>query len=134
MLKQSITYEDFNGDQRTEDFFFNLTSKELLELDRSVDGGFESSLNKAISNQDVYSIYDLIQKTILKAYGQKSEDGRFFKKTPELTEEFEVSAAYQSMLQNFIDNPDLANNFITGILPKDLREKAAKANAENKSI
>lgn len=123
MLKHRITYVDFNGGERNEDFYFNLTTKELLELDKSVEGGFKNGLTNMLSKQDVYSIYELIQRMILKAYGQKSEDGRFFKKTPEIAEEFENSAAFQAMLDDFIANPETANSFVTGILPKDLREK-----------
>ena len=129
MHKQIINYVDFNDTERTEAFYFNLTTTELLELNKSVEGGFETALTNAMRNEDAYAVYELIQKTILKSIGQKSDDGKFFKKTPEYTADFESSAAYQSMLEEFVNHPDRANAFITGILPRELREKAMKADA-----
>ena len=126
MQKQTITYTDFNDVERTEDFYFNLTATELLELNKSIDGGFETALANAVKTEDVLAVYALIQKTILAAIGQKSEDGRFFKKTPEYTAEFEASAAYQGLLDDFLNHPDRANAFVTGILPKEMRAKVAQ--------
>ena len=33
MIKQTITYTDYNGNERTEEYWFNLSKAELLRLE-----------------------------------------------------------------------------------------------------
>ena len=94
MLKKTITYEDFNGVERKEDFYFNLSKAEIMEMQFGTVGGLDVMLKKIIDAKDVKSIMDTFKMLILKAYGIKSDDGRRFIKSEEISKEFEQTEAY----------------------------------------
>ena len=88
MLKETITYNDYNGVERTENFYFNLTKAELMEMELGTSGGMTEYMNKIIEAQDGPSIMKVFKDIVFKAYGEKSADGRRFIKSKELSEEF----------------------------------------------
>ena len=120
MLKKTITYTDYNGNKRTEDFYFNLTKAEFYEWEMSVDGGMLALLQKAVSAQSVPTLANVFKELILKAYGEKSPDGRRFIKSPELAEAFTQTEAYSELDIELATNDEAAAAFIKGILPTDL--------------
>lgn len=124
MLKQTITYTDFNDVERTEDFFFNLSKAELIEMELSADGGFQKMINDIIASQDNAQIIKIFKELILKSYGVKSEDGKRFIKNAEIAAEFEQSGAYSELFMKLATDTDAATAFINGIMPRDLVEQA----------
>ena len=52
MIKKTVTYTDFDGNERTEDFFFHLTEQELTEWQFSIDGGLSGALERIINSKD----------------------------------------------------------------------------------
>lgn len=118
MYKKTITYEDFNGNVRTEDFYFNLTRSELIKLEVSRDGGLEVYLQKIVNAQDVPAMMDAFDKIIMAAYGVKSEDGRSFAKSEKISNEFASSNAYDALFTELLTNSDSAAAFVNGIMPK----------------
>ena len=129
MLKKTIKYTDYNGSERTEDFYFNLTKAEVMEMEMSTDGGFAEMINRVIAAQDVPTIIKIFKDLILKAYGVKSPDGKRFIKTKELSEEFSQTEAYSDLYMELATNAEAATAFINGIVPADLnKQKAAPAN------
>lgn len=76
MLKKTITYTDYNGLKRTEDFYFNLTESELSEMEVDVDGGMSNKLKQIVDANDGKQIMQNFKFFIKKAYGEKSDDGR----------------------------------------------------------
>ena len=81
MLKKTITYRDYNDNERTEDFYFNLTKAELMEMEMSTTGGLAEMIQRIVSAQDAPAIIKIFKELVLTAYGQKSPDGkRFIKK------------------------------------------------------
>ena len=81
MLKETRTYKDFDGKERTEDFYFNLSKAELMELEASVDGGWLNSMKRIISAQNNPAIMREFKNMILSSYGEKSPDGKRFIKS-----------------------------------------------------
>ena len=126
MLKKTITYEDFNGETVSEDFFFHLSKAELVEMEMSHDGGLADSLQKIIADQDGKSIIAEFKNIILGAYGKRSEDGKRFVKNATTREEFESSEAYSALFMELVTNADAAVEFINGIVPGNLGEETAK--------
>ena len=126
MLKKTITYEDFNGEKVSEDFFFHLSKAELVELELSHQGGLSESLQKIIADEDGKSIIAEFKNIILSAYGKRSEDGKRFVKNATVREEFESSEAYSALFMELVTNADTADEFINGIIPTNLGEEAAK--------
>jgi hypothetical protein len=126
VLKKTITYEDFNGETVSEDFFFHLSKAELVEMEMSHDGGLADSLQKIIADQDGKSIIAEFKNIILGAYGKRSEDGKRFVKNATTREEFESSEAYSALFMELVTNADAAVEFINGIVPGNLGEETAK--------
>lgn len=125
MLKRTITYTDYNGEERTEDFFFNLTKAEIIELELSVSGGLENLLDTIIKTKDAPKIIENFKKIILKAYGVKSADGRRFIKNDEVRDDFAQTEAYSILFTELATDADAAAKFVNGIVPEQPKETPA---------
>lgn len=123
MLKKSIKYTDFNGDQVTEDFYFNLSKAELVELELSHEGGLKNSLEKIVADEDGAGIVRELKNIILKSYGKKSADGRRFIKNQELRDDFESTEAYSELFMSLATDAGAAAEFVQGIVPTDLTDE-----------
>lgn len=128
MIKKTMTYTDYNGVERTEDFYFNLSKAELMEMHLTVTGGFETLVRNMINAQDLPSLIALFKDVLLKAYGKKSPDGRRFIKSPELSAEFSQTEAYSDLYMLLVTDDKEAAKFINGVMPSDLAEKASAQN------
>jgi hypothetical protein len=117
MLKKTITYMDYNGKERKEDFYFNLTKAELVEMELSKAGGLVLHIEKLTKEENGEKIIELFKSIIEKAYGVKSEDGRRFKKSKELFLEFAETPAYDILFMELSQNAKLAAEFMNGIVP-----------------
>lgn len=118
MLKKTITYTDYNGVERTEDFYFNLTKAEIAEMELEVPGGMTTMIERITKTQDTPSLIKLFKDLILRSYGKKSDDGRRFIKNKELCDEFKDSEAYSELFMELATNADAASAFVNGITPK----------------
>lgn len=133
MLKKTITYEDFNGDTVSEDFFFHLSKAELVELELSHRGGLSEALKRIVVSEDGKSIIAEFKNIILGAYGKRSDDGRRFIKNQELRDEFESSEAYSVLFMEMVTDAESAAEFVNGVIPKNLAEDAAKLVAKTET-
>src|SRR5690625_5067186 len=131
MLKKTITFTDYNGVERTEDFYFNLNKAEVMEMEMGTTGGFAEMINGIIAAKDVPALISIFKDMILKAYGQKSPDGRRFIKSKELSEEFSQTEAYVSLYMELATDDEAAANFVNGIMPKDLVNEVQKQGTVN---
>lgn len=129
MLKKTITYKDYNGIERTEDFYFNLTQTELMKWDLKTPGGLAAKLEKITQKFDVPSLTEFLEDLIDKSYGIKSEDGVRFIKDPDLSKMFRQTEAYDQLFIELFSDEKKTADFINGILPKELLEKAKEQNA-----
>lgn len=120
MLKKTITYNDYNGVERTEDFWFNLTNAEILEMELGATGGFTDMLTKIVATKDVPSMVKIFKDLILKAYGEKSADGKRFVKSQEISDAFAQTEAYSQLFMELATNTDSAISFVNGIVPKNM--------------
>ena len=125
MLKKTITYVDYDDNKRTEDHYFNLTVPELTEMQLEVDGGLKRTLEKIINENDEKLIMQHFKKIVGAAYGEKSDDGRYFMKSPEISARFFCSAAYEVLMNSFMSEPKAAADFINALIPKELLDKAS---------
>lgn len=123
MLKREITYEDFNGERKTESFYFNLTQTEIIEYQVEYEGGLDSVIRNIIAASDIKSLVAEFKKIVLLAYGIRSEDGKRFIKSPELREEFTQTAAFDALFMELATNADAASTFIKGVVPRDFAKE-----------
>ena len=117
MLKKTITYEDYDGNKRTEDFYFNLSKAEIMEMELSVSGGMTQMLNRIVAERDGERIIKTFKEIILKAYGEKSPDGKRFIKSEELSTAFSQTEAFSQLFMELATDADAAAKFVNGIIP-----------------
>ena len=117
MLKKTVTYTDYNGVERTEDFYFNLTKAEVTEMELSTAGGLEAMIRKIVAEKDAPAIVKIFKELVLKAYGEKSPDGRRFIKNDEVREAFSQTEAYSDIFMELATDADAAAAFVNGIIP-----------------
>lgn len=117
MLKKTITYTDYNEVERKEDFYFNLTKAEIMEMEMSISGGLTEMINRIVAAQDAPAIVKIFKELVLKAYGVKSPDGKRFIKSDELATEFAQTEAYSQLFMELATDADAASAFVNGIVP-----------------
>lgn len=117
MLKKTITYTDYNGTERTEDFYFNLSKAEIMEMEMGVEGGLVEMINKIVAAKDAPAIIAIFKKLILQAYGEKSADGKRFIKSEEIATAFSQTEAYSDLYMELATNAEEAAKFVNGIVP-----------------
>ena len=123
MLKKTITYTDYDGNERTETHYFNLTQAELTKMFASVDGGLYRYMTQALSAQSGKRIMEMLDMIIKASYGQKSLDGRKLMKSDEIYRDFEESLAYDKFFTDLLSNDAAAAEFIRGVIPKRLADE-----------
>lgn len=126
MLKKTLTYTDYNGVQRTEDFYFNLSKAEVAEMEMSTAGGLAEMIQRVAKSQDAPSIIKIFKELVLKAYGEKSPDGKHFLKSEERATLFSQTEAYSEIFMELATDADAAAAFVNGIFPADLVAKMAQ--------
>ena len=117
MLKKTITYTDYNGVERTEDFMFNLTKAEILEMQLAKDGGMDAAIKKIVDAKDAPEIMKVFKDLILKSYGIVSDDGRRFIKSKEISDSFAQTEAFSMLFMELATDTDAASAFVNGIVP-----------------
>ena len=133
MLKKTITYTDYNGKELTEDFYFNLSKAELLEMELGIAGGLSGSIEKIVAAKNQPEIIRYFKEIILKAYGEKSADGKRFVKNDEIRDAFLQTEAYVSLFMELAHDHNAAADFVNGIIPPDIVEKQVLQAAESNS-
>lgn len=116
MLKKTIKFKDYNGEEKTQDFYFNLNKAELLEMELSAEGGLENTINRLMDEKNGKEIVAMFKALILQSYGEKTIDGRF-EKSPELSKRFSETAAYPELFTELATDADAASAFVNGIIP-----------------
>lgn len=118
MYKKTVTYRDFDDNERTEDLFFNYTTAEVSEMELSVAGGLTALIQKIINDDDKHQIFSNFKEIVLGAYGEKSLDGKYFVKNKEIRERFKSSAAFAELILELGTDDQKAAEFIKAVLPK----------------
>ena len=131
MLKKIITYTDYNGVERTEPFYFNLSKAELMEMELGVTGGMTEMLDKIIAAKDAPSLMKTFKEMIMKAYGVKSDDGKRLIKSEELSIAFTQTEAYSVLFMELITDDKAAADFVNGIIPTEIQTEVAAQTAQN---
>ncbi len=128
MLKKTMTTVDFGGTERTEDYYFNLTKAEIMEMQLCTDGGFVETVKKIVEAKNQLELTRLFKKIICASYGVLSPDGRKFVKNQQVLDDFMATQAYSDLYIELLSGDGkAAEDFVNGILPKDLTNEAAKA-------
>lgn len=127
MLKKTITYTDYNGLERTEDFYFNISEAELAEMELSTTGGYGEMLKLIVATHDVPALAKIFKELVLKAYGVKSADGKRFEKSEELSTAFSQTEAYVKLYMEMARDANKAADFVNAIIPSHMSKKPEAA-------
>lgn len=117
MFKKTIEYTDYNGVNRIESFYFNLSPADLIDMEVE-SGGYKQMIQNIIDSQDIQSLMKVFKELIRRSYGVKSQDGKHFVKNDEVFEEFVSTPAYSNLIMEFLEDTDKAVEFVNGIMPK----------------
>lgn len=132
MLKKTITYEDLDGNELTEDFYFHLNEAEIVEwVTTNGDYSLEAVLNKMVEKKKGRDIIDAVKDLIYRAYGEKALDGKRFIKSKEVKDAFMESNAYSVLFMELVTDAEKAGEFVTGIIPAKMAASVAKTLKEN---
>ena len=134
MIKKTITYTDYNGVDRTEDFYFNLTKAELLRMEMGVKGGMTEMMNRMIAAQDAPALIEVFEELIHKAYGVKTPDGKGFVKREEDYEAFKSTEAYSELFVELISSTEASSEFFNGVIPANLAKQVEEEMAKQKAL
>lgn len=143
MLKKTMTYTDYDNNERTETLYFNMNQLELTEFAADLPEDLFDTIagedGKSLDDQVAIRIADklgykgiisFLKKLVLDSYGEKSEDGRRFVKKPEKTEEFSQSIAFDTLMTELMSNDEAAANFVNAIIPADIADKISAKRTE----
>ena len=120
MLKKTIKYTDYNEVERTEDFYFNLSKPEIMEMQMGSVESLSDQITKVINAKAAPAIMQIFKKLVLTAYGEKSADGKHFEKSDKLSTSFSQTEAYSNLYMELATDATAAEDFVKGILPSDL--------------
>lgn len=133
MIKKTVTYTDYNDEERTESFYFHYTEAEILDMEMSEEGSFTDRIQRIIDAKDKTALMKLIKKFVIDAYGVKSEDGKRFMKNDDLKTAFVECPAYSDIFMEMVTNDEVAAEFVNGVIPNTMKDRVAKLSA-GKSI
>lgn len=134
MYKITETFEDFDGNKRIEDFYFNFMESELTHMQFKTKGGLAGTINKIIATQDTPGLIDIFEELLQKSYGEKTPDGRGFRKSKELLEDFMATNAYSQIYMRLATDNKAAEDFINHVVPQKMQEAAKQAQQSHTPI
>lgn len=136
MYKKTITYNDFDGNERTEDAYFNLTKTEMIEFALDLPDGVSNTVDKDSAEMDTdkaaskianmlgkKGVFNFIKDLILKSYGIRKEDGRRFEKSEQIRAEFAQTMAFESIMDEFMSDDIAAAKFVKAVIPAKVADK-----------
>ena len=133
MIKMNVSAETFDGDMVTETLWFHMNKVDLIELQQSEPGGFTDTLQAFMSrnpedwtNKDKFKLFEFFRTIVDKAYGERSSDGKRFRKSPEILANFKDSIFYDEFVLNLLEDETKSIKFFNGVMPKALLEQAKK--------
>ena len=116
MHKETITYNDLNGVQRTEDFYFDLSKPEIVKMQASAKGGYDVQLRSIAADMNGAKIMEFFENFITKSYGEKRDDGRRFMKSEEISRSFMETPAYEVLFEKLVTNDKYAADFVNAVM------------------
>lgn len=118
MIKKTMTFIDYDGNERTEDFWFNLNKAEVAKMELGTTGGIQKMIERLVQEQDSARIVEIFDQMICASYGKKSPDGKRFIKSQDLLDKFKQTEAYSDLFIELLGHPDMAAAFFNEVLPK----------------
>ena len=129
MIKLTYTYTDYDGNERTEDYYFHYNDAEIVKIELGVEGGFTEKIKRLIAARDIPEIIKVFDEVIDTSYGVKSPDGREFIKSPELTAKFKRTEGYSKLFMDFVTKEGFAADFFNNLIPHEIAGVTSEENS-----
>lgn len=133
MLRREVTYTDFDGEVKTEVFYFHLTKAEILEFNLAYKGGVIALLEDMVKEKDMAKLVEYFKKLILLSYGEKTASGRFIK-NDEIRDAFKCTEAYSQLFMELATDANAGSEFVNGIIPKEAQQQIADTEVQNGTV
>lgn len=131
MYQKAITYENYNGEKKTKNFYFNLSRSEIAKMHLTTDGGLDQLIKKMVESGSSKEIFAYFENFVLSCYGEKSADGEEFIKNDEVRERFKNHPAYDVLFMEFIEGGDKAmSDFVNAVVPRDMQDAMKNSDPE----
>lgn len=127
MIKKTITFTDYDGNERKEEFRFNLNKAEIIRMELTTKGGLIEMVDRAVKAKDVDTLFRIFEDLVQKSYGVKTLDGRGFTKKKEDLDDFMATEAYSELITELVTNAEAAADFVNGIIPANLEKQITPA-------
>jgi hypothetical protein len=137
MLKQTITYQNFDNEEVEETLYFNISKSVTIEKAEEVIARWTEVQNMLEGQQrdleisEVKKLVNIVKYMMELSYGVRSDDGRYFEQSPELWAQFTQSAAFDHFLFSLFQDVTKCTTFVVGVFPKELQEEARKIVNQN---
>lgn len=131
MLKRTIQYEDLDGNNIVEDFYFNLSEAEIAEMEMSQEGGLANHLKAILAEGNPRVILSTFKMIITASVGRRSDDGRRFIKNDQIREEFMQTDAYSKLFMELCTDAKAAAEFIQKVIPQNIADRVKLMEIEN---
>lgn len=123
MIKKTVAYTNFNDEKVTRDLYFNLSKTEIVQYQIAGGDSMLDRLERMQEEQDKLKIYETLKLIIKSAYGERSEDGEYFNKSPEIGERFVHSAAFDELIYQMMLKPEELVDFVFLLIPQEIRDR-----------
>lgn len=135
MLKKTFEFEDYDGNKRVEDHYFNLNKAEVIKwLTTTGDYTLDQVLERLSKERNGEKIMEIFEGLIHMSYGRKSLDGRKFEKSEEIWEDFYRTEAYSNLFIELVTDPNKAADFVNKIIPESLSKDVEKTIKEHPEL
>lgn len=134
MLKKEITFTNFNDEEVTKTYWFNLNKLQAMKL-VSANGGLDTYLPEVAKKKDTEKFIAFVEGVVLDAYGARDEaDPDVFDTSAEAKEKFKKSPAFSELVYSLLTSEDAFVTFLLDILPKSMREQLQVEMAKQKAL
>lgn len=123
MIKKTVTFTNYNDQEVTKSYYFNIDKLEAAELELEY-GDLIETVEELLESSDGKKVYGIFKEIILNAVGQKSADGNSFIKNQQIRDEFAGSPALGEIIMDMFKNPEAAGPFLEGMLPASMLAEA----------
>jgi hypothetical protein len=126
MLRRPIKFVDLDGVEREEEFLFNLSKTDLIKMEAETEGGLHYRIDRITREKNVAKLIQEIAEIVKLAYGERSDDGKRFVKSPEISKAFSETPAYDALIWELSTSDEAAATFFKGVMPQELEAEVQK--------
>jgi len=125
MFKETLTYQSFDGETVTKEFYFNLGKADLIRLETDIEGGLNALIQRITAKTATgREIMDTLEEVVRRAYGVRVGDA--FIHREEDWQQFRYGPAWDEFFTKMFTDPGYSAAFVNGAVPANLAQQLAE--------